>query len=163
MQTSFSLKHVERIVAQVPDPEMPMVTIQDLGILKRVEVLKNHHFQIVMTPTFSGCPAMQEIEQSIAQSLLDAGVQNFKIVRELDPPWTSQRITPQGRKKLIANGIAVADEGLLCPRCQSSKVAMLSEFGATSCKSFARCRSCQEPFEVFKSLAPPRFIKKIDG
>ena len=96
---------------------------------------------------------MQEIEQSIARCLLDADVPNFNITKELHPPWTSQRITPQGRKKLIANGIAVADEGLLCPKCQSSKVAMLSEFGATSCKSFARCLSCQEPFEVFKSIS----------
>ncbi|MDD9856677.1 MAG: phenylacetate-CoA oxygenase subunit PaaJ [Gammaproteobacteria bacterium] len=140
---------IKAILGKVRDPELPMISICDLGIVRRIEE-GGGQYTVVITPTFSGCPAMTMIEQNIAAALAEAGVESFRIVKELSPPWQSTDVTEAGRKLLMANGIAVACEGVRCPHCQSDNTETVSEFGATACKRFARCRCCREPFEVFK-------------
>lgn len=140
---------ITAILRKVRDPELPMISICDLGIVRRIEE-GGGHYTVVITPTFSGCPAMSVIEQNIATALAEAGVESFRIVKQLSPPWRSTDVTEAGRKLLMANGIAVACEGVRCPHCQSDNTETVSEFGATACKRFARCRCCREPFEVFK-------------
>lgn len=148
-QSAAGTAQIKAILGNVRDPELPMISICDLGIVRRIEQ-SGGQYTVVITPTFSGCPAMSVIEQNIAAALAGAGVESFRIVKELSPPWQSTDVTEAGRKLLMANGIAVASEGARCPRCQSDNIETVSEFGATACKRFARCRCCREPFEVFK-------------
>ncbi len=153
--------------AAVPDPEVPCVTVADLGILRSVEVHKGIAVARV-TPTYSGCPAVLVIEQAIEQALVKAGF-IARIERVLSPAWTSDWITIEGRDKLHANGIAPPCEVAhnytqassitffstsdpSCPRCESTHTAMISEFGSTACKAHYRCCDCAEPFDYFKPL-----------
>lgn len=139
------------ILRQVTDPELPFVSVCDLGIVRRVE--EDHgQYTVVITPTFSGCPAFSVIERDIDAALRAAGIA-FRVVKELSPPWRSSDVTEAGRAALKANGIAVVCGGESeprCPHCDSDNVETVSEFGATACKRFARCLRCSEPFEVFK-------------
>ncbi|MCH9757745.1 MAG: phenylacetate-CoA oxygenase subunit PaaJ [Proteobacteria bacterium] len=138
------------LLAAVKDPELPMISIFDLGILRRV-LQQNGRWQVIITPTFSGCPAINEIERNIHTVLTQGNVGEFDIVKELSPPWRSTDVSASGRKLLHENGIAFADDGVRCPRCDSTNTLGISDYGATACKSFARCLSCKEPFEVFKA------------
>lgn len=142
---------INALLAQVCDPELPNVSITDLGIVRRIAQRGDGCWEVVITPTFSGCPAMNEIENGIRTALRAGGVAHFEVVKELSPPWRSSDVNPRGRDALRASGIAVADDGVRCPRCNSSNTLGISEYGATACKSFARCLSCKEPFEVFKA------------
>ena len=139
------------ILRQVTDPELPFVSVCDLGIVRRVE--EDHgQYTVVITPTFSGCPAFSVIERDIDAALRASGVA-FRVVKELSPPWRSSDVTEAGRAALKANGVAVVcggESGPRCPHCDSDNVETVSEFGATACKRFARCLRCSEPFEVFK-------------
>lgn len=137
------------ILNRVHDPELPFVSICELGIVRRVEDAGDGEFTVVITPTFSGCPAYTVIERDIDAALRDAGVE-CRVVRELSPPWRASDVTEAGRAALKANGIAVAIDGARCPHCDSGDIECISEFGATACKRFARCLRCDEPFEVFK-------------
>jgi len=139
------------ILRQVTDPELPFVSVCDLGIVRRIEEDRGQ-CTVVITPTFSGCPAFSVIERDIDAALRAAGVA-FRVVKELSPPWRSSDVTEAGRAALKANGIAVVCGGESeprCPHCDSDNVETVSEFGATACKRFARCLRCSEPFEVFK-------------
>lgn len=140
---------VMEILRRVHDPELPFISIGDLGIVRRVENDGDGEFTVVITPTFSGCPAYHVIEQHIDAALREAGIK-FRVVRELSPPWSPGDVTPAGRAALKANGIAVAIDGARCPHCDSADIETVSDFGATACKRFARCLRCDEPFEVFK-------------
>jgi len=163
----------------VPDPEMPFLTVGDLGILRSLS-LEDEQLQIAVSPTYSGCPAVTVIEASIQSAVTDALHQAMQgagvlpgvtVERALSPAWTSDDLTAEARTKLLANGIAppVASVGFTsegavpqpnffveavvnCPRCQSSNTRRLSEFGSTPCKSQYRCEDCLEPFDHFKCL-----------
>jgi ring-1,2-phenylacetyl-CoA epoxidase subunit PaaD len=158
--------------AGTPDPELPLVTIADLGILRSVEVTDDGVVATI-TPTYSGCPAIREITADLRQRLAGAGFGSVTIRTLLAPAWTSDWITPDGRRKLAKAGIAPplpAPGHLLdnprgpvpltlgrrpsprCPRCGSADTQLTAEFGATSCKSLHRCTSCGEPFEAVKPL-----------
>lgn len=140
------------VLRQVHDPELPFVSVCDLGIVRRVDACGDGEFTVVITPTFSGCPAYTVIEQRIDAALRDAGVE-CRVARELSRPWKSSDVTPAGRAALKANGIAVACDGASeprCPHCDNADIETISEFGAVACKRFARCLRCCEPFEVFK-------------
>jgi ring-1,2-phenylacetyl-CoA epoxidase subunit PaaD len=153
-----------RIAAAVPDPEIPVVTVEDLGILRAIEVDDTGAIHAKLTPTYSGCPATQLIEESVRQALTDAGFDDVQIDRELTPPWTTDWITEAGREKLRAFGIAPPvgtattkralfdDVRVACPRCGSTQTECVSEFGSTPCKAHYRCRACREPFDYFKCL-----------
>ena len=148
--------------AAVLDPEVPAVTVADLGILRSVEVSGTTATARV-TPTYSGCPAVLAIEVSIEAALRQAGFEPV-IERVLAPAWTTDWITPEGREKLRAYGIAppvqasnskralFGDTTVPCPRCASHDTEKLSEFGSTACKAQYRCTSCLEPFDYFKCL-----------
>ncbi len=135
------------VLATVPDPEIPAVSVVDLGIIRSVS-----DEAVTITPTYSGCPATHAIEQSIRAALDAAGYRATRIVTVLAPPWTTDWITPAGHDKLRAYGIAPPSPGseVLCPQCGSADTEEVSRFGSTPCKSQYRCRACLEPFDRFK-------------
>ena len=148
--------------AGVPDPEIPCVTVADLGILREVEVRDGKAIARV-TPTYSGCPAVLAIELAVETALLDAGF-DAEIERVISPAWTTDWITEEGREKLKAYGIAPPQKGsnaklalfgetvVACPRCSSSNTTKISEFGSTACKAHYQCNACAEPFDYFKCI-----------
>ncbi len=152
------------VLHQVADPEIPVISVTELGIVREVRA-DAQGIEVVVTPTYSGCPATEEIEQSIRIALTQAGAPNVRVSTQLSPPWSTDWIAPQGKEKLRRYGIAppgaVADDQarpvtfvarIDCPLCASSNTERLSQFGATACKALYRCRDCREPFEYFKPL-----------
>lgn len=135
------------VLEGVPDPEIPAISIVDLGIVRAV-----HDGKVVITPTYSGCPATQVIEQSIREALDASGFRSVMIETVLAPPWTTDWISQIGRDKLAAYGIAPPDPAktATCPRCGSENTDEISRFGSTPCKAQWRCRDCLEPFDRFK-------------
>ena len=145
----------------VPDPELPAVTIADLGILRDVREADGA-VTVTITPTYSGCPAMAQIAADLRRRLEEAGYERVDIRTELSPPWTTDWITPDGRRKLAEAGIAPPGESgarggpvlvplaVPCPRCGSAGTRELSRFSGTACKALYQCRSCREPFEHVK-------------
>ncbi|MFC7897065.1 1,2-phenylacetyl-CoA epoxidase subunit PaaD [Streptomyces sp. NPDC057381] len=160
-------RRARHIAEQVPDPELPMLTLADLGVLRDVEVTGEGVVVASLTPTYSGCPAMAEMRADVAARLRAAGYGRVEIRTVLDPPWTSDWITESGRRKLAEHGIAppgAAPRGPVplvlsptrpavpCPRCGSRDTEETSRFAATSCKALWRCRACREPFEHVKEI-----------
>ena len=159
-----------RVAAGTPDPELPMLTIADLGILREVTVAAEPGEVVVtITPTYSGCPAMREIAADVTARLRRAGFERVTVATRLAPPWTTGWITAEGKRKLAAHGIAPPPGARLparsgvpltlgrrpstrCPRCGSPDTELTARFGATACKSLHRCAACGEPFEAVKPL-----------
>lgn len=155
-----------RTVAEsVTDPELPMLTLHDLGVLRDVRT-DGERVTVEITPTYSGCPAVAEMRAQLDASLRAAGYRDVEVRLVLSPPWTSDHITAHGRQVLAEHGIAppgpaprqvaltlhtTAPE-VACPRCGSSDTECLSRFGATACKALYRCRACAEPFEHLKAI-----------
>lgn len=149
-------------LSEVPDPEIPVLTITDLGIVRDVTI--EDGITITLTPTYIGCPATEVIEQSVIDAMRDRGIDDVQIRRVLSPPWTTDWISDAGRDKLRAYGIAPPMHGaskhallngqrnVACPRCESENTERVSEFGSTACKASYRCTDCLEPFEYFKCL-----------
>lgn len=135
------------VLREVPDPEIPVVSVVDLGIVRDVSAER-----VVITPTYSGCPATMAIEESIRQALDAAGYRQVRVDTAIAPPWTTDWITAEGREKLKRYGIAPPEPSgeVHCPQCGSSAVEEVSRFGSTPCKSQYRCRDCLEPFDRFK-------------
>ena len=158
--TAVSAEQVLEWLAEIPDPEIPVVSIADLGIVRGVEI--DDGVTIALAPTYSGCPATEVIEQSVIDALQAHGV-DADIRRVLSPPWTTDWISDAGRAKLRAYGIAPPVGGskrellsgtrvVPCPRCESTETELVSEFGSTACKAAYRCTACLEPFEYFKCI-----------
>ncbi|MGI5246495.1 1,2-phenylacetyl-CoA epoxidase subunit PaaD [Dactylosporangium sp. CA-139066] len=148
------------LAAAVRDPELPLVTIEELGILRDVAE-RDGRVTVTITPTYSGCPAMDLIRADIVAALDAGGFADVTVATELAEPWTTDWITPTGRRKLANAGIAPpAPAGgpvrlaltVRCPRCGSPETEELSRFGATACKALWRCRACREPFERVKPI-----------
>jgi ring-1,2-phenylacetyl-CoA epoxidase subunit PaaD len=135
------------LLANVTDPEIPVVSVVDLGIVREVT-----DDAVIITPTYTGCPATLAIEQSIRAALDANGLARTRIVTQLDPPWTTEWITPRGREKLREYGIAPPQLAARaeCPHCGSWNTEEVSRFGSTPCKALWRCRACAEPFDRFK-------------
>jgi len=135
------------VLKDVPDPEIPAVSVTDLGIVRSVDEDK-----VVITPTYSGCPATLFIEQSIREALDAAGYRSVEIETRLAPAWTTEWISAEGKAKLHAYGIAPPDlaKTATCPQCGSTDTEEISRFGSTPCKSQWRCKECLEPFDRFK-------------
>jgi len=138
---------IMKVLAEVPDPEIPAVSVLDLGIVRGIEGDK-----VIITPTYSGCPATQFIEESIREALDTAGFRDIGIETRLAPAWTTDWISAAGKEKLRAYGIAPPDlaKTATCPQCGSIDTEEVSRFGSTPCKSQWRCRACLEPFDRFK-------------
>ena len=145
---------VHEWLAKVLDPEVPALSIVDLGIVRDVEIDPEDTVTVTLTPTYSGCPATEAIETSVVNALKKRGVGAVSIKRVLSPPWTTDWITDSGREKLRRYGIAPPSPSLdiACPQCESLDTERVSEFGSTACKASWRCRECLEPFEYFKCL-----------
>lgn len=150
---------IHEIVSRVEDPELPFVTIAELGILRGVEVGDDGLVTVTVTPTYSGCPATEVIRDSILAALEDAGVRSARVRTVFSPAWSTDDLTPEGRRKLEEAGIApprsldtMLDTPILCPRCRDSATHIVSEFGSTACKALMVCRNCGEPFDHFKEL-----------
>lgn len=144
-------ERVWEVLANVPDPEIPVVSVVDLGIVRDV-VVDDGHSRVVITPTYSGCPATAVIESSIRRALESADLGDVRVETTLTPPWTTDWISDEGKRKLKAFGIAPPERRapVQCPRCDSAEVERISEFGSTPCKALYRCRDCLEPFDRFK-------------
>jgi ring-1,2-phenylacetyl-CoA epoxidase subunit PaaD len=148
----------------VRDPEIPTLTIGDIGILRDVRRDATGRIEAVITPTYSGCPAMGVIESEIRAALDAAGLEDARISTVYSPAWTTDWITERGRRRLLESGIAppaqstgnkralFGEVAVRCPRCDSGDTERVSEFGATACKALYRCRACAEPFEYFKCI-----------
>ena len=158
-----TLEDLRSVLAEVHDPEIPVITIEDLGILRDVQV-EGERVVVTITPTYSGCPAMQEIEADVRAALAERGHHDVEVRTVLSPAWTTDWMTDSGREKLRAYGIAPPERRptgpvlvqlggprLVCPQCGSADTEELSRFGSTSCKSMWRCRSCREPFDHFRA------------
>ena len=148
--------------ASVVDPEIPVLSIADLGVLRDV-VLDGDHVEVAITPTYSGCPAMNMIALEIELALERAGFRHPKVRTVLSPAWTTDWMSEEGPQKLRAYGIAppqasssrralFGGQAVACPQCGSDNTELLSEFGSTSCKALWRCESCREPFDHFKAI-----------
>lgn len=160
--TIISKEQIYQWLGSVTDPEVPVLTILDLGIVRDVEVNDANEATVTITPTYSGCPAMDAISMNIRLALLSRGARKVNIQQQLSPAWTTDWMTEDGKKKLLEYGIAPpvrkakntldifdVDE-VPCPRCASTSTELVSAFGPTSCKALYKCLSCKEPFEHFK-------------
>jgi ring-1,2-phenylacetyl-CoA epoxidase subunit PaaD len=161
------LAAAREIASAVPDPELPMLTLADLGILRDVTA-DGHRLVVTITPTYSGCPALREIAEDLRRRLIQSGFSDVTVRTALAPAWSSDWITAEGRRKLREAGIAppgpapsgpvpltlgpVRRERVACPRCGSAETTQTAAFGATACKALFRCETCREPFEYVKEI-----------
>ena len=160
LEKNISSKKIWQWLEQITDPEIPVISIVDLGIVRDVHVDENN-VEVFITPTYSGCPAMDMIAVNIKMELLQQGFTNIKITQQLSPAWTTDWMTENGKEKLKEYGIAppvgkVIDQQFLeqlkvdCPQCHSTNTKLLSQFGSTACKALYQCQDCKEPFDYFK-------------
>jgi ring-1,2-phenylacetyl-CoA epoxidase subunit PaaD len=149
---------IRTILETVTDPEIPVLTITDLGILRDVKI-NGDEIEVIITPTYTGCPAMDMIAMNIRLALMEHGHKNVKITSILSPAWTTDWMTSEGKEKLKEYGIAPplsrsappGQTGIIaCPHCQSSNTKLISQFGSTACKALYQCDDCKEPFDYFK-------------
>jgi len=163
------LVRAREVAASVLDPELPVLTLADLGVLRAVTPDADGGVVVTITPTYSGCPAMETMRADLVSDLTAAGFDRVRVRTVLSPAWTTDWITEDGRRKLAEFGIAPPGparrhggpvpltlsppvSAVRCPHCGSGDTELLSQFGATACKALRRCRSCAEPFEHIKEL-----------
>ena len=154
---------IRDLLETVKDPEIPVISIRELGVLREVHI-EDGAVQVIITPTYSGCPAMDVMKQDVEHVLREAGVERFTVKQVLSPAWSTDWISESGRKKLLDYGIApppqTSDIRALkggvpvtaCPQCGSTDTVLVSQFGSTACKALYKCNTCQEPFDLFKCL-----------
>jgi ring-1,2-phenylacetyl-CoA epoxidase subunit PaaD len=158
-----SIEQIWFWLAEVQDPEIPVISVVDLGIVRDV-AWKGGTLEVTVTPTYSGCPATGAINFEIDRHLRERGIRDLRLKRQLSPAWTTAWISDRGREKLKAYGITSPSEGtaacsgalsppiVACPRCGSTRTERVSQFGSTPCKASYRCKDCLEPFDYFKSI-----------
>jgi ring-1,2-phenylacetyl-CoA epoxidase subunit PaaD len=152
LSATTRLEEAQWAAEQVVDPEIPVLTIADLGILRSVELV-NGAVVATITPTYSGCPAMAVIEDDLRETLAGAGFDRVKVVTVHHPAWSTDWVTDEGREKLAAFGIAPPSAAeVVCPRCRAGSPHEVSRFGSTACKALMVCASCGEPFDRFKEF-----------
>lgn len=156
-------EHIWELMEEVFDPEVPVLTVVDLGVVRDVQKI-NDSWKVTITPTYSGCPAMKRIEDDILEKLAENDIHNALVELVLSPAWTTDWLSESGKRKLKEYGIAPpvdeVDKSVLfadptvvaCPRCDSSRTKMVSQFGSTACKAHYQCQDCLEPFDYFKCL-----------
>ncbi len=146
--------HIWTWLDEIPDPEIPVISVVDLGVVRNVEIVGDV-VKVTITPTYSGCPAMSVIAMDIETALVKKGVENLTLETSIAPAWTTDWLSEKGRARLEEYGIAppqAAGGPERCPRCQSHKVEKISQFGSTPCKAQWRCQDCLEPFDYFKCI-----------
>lgn len=161
---TITKEDILKVLEVVSDPEIPVLSILDMGVIRDVK-LNDGQIEVVITPTYSGCPAMNVIEIEILATLKMNGFENAKVTTVLSPPWTTEWLTERGRQRLLEYGIAppvggtvdknalFADDKIVpCPQCSSINTKMISQFGSTACKAMYKCNDCLEPFDYFKCI-----------
>ena len=160
---TYSEQEVWDMLSKLPDPEIPVISIVELGVVRKVNLIE-HGVEVIITPTYSGCPAMKMIEDDIRSTLLANEFKTVEITTTFSPPWTTDWIPEEAREKLRKYGIAPPEKGSLdkndliggkpraCPRCGSMDTSMKSQFGSTPCKALFTCDDCLEPFDYFKCI-----------
>ena len=164
MQQQLNKEQIFKLLSEIPDPEIPVINIIELGILREVK-LEDDLCTVVITPTYTGCPAMKVIEDDIKIKLKEIGIEKVKVELVYSPAWTTDWINDTAKEKLRAYGIAPPQHSsidkaallgkareLKCPLCNSKNTEMISQFGSTACKALYRCLDCKEPFDYFKCL-----------
>jgi ring-1,2-phenylacetyl-CoA epoxidase subunit PaaD len=162
------LERARAVAGAVPDPEVPVLTIEDLGVLRDVVLADDGGVEVTVTPTYSGCPAMDVIRRDIVDALTSAGFERVGVTTTLSPAWTTDWMTERGRMALAGYGIAPPGPraatgrrgggavplrlAVRCPQCGSPDTQEVSRFGSTACKALWRCRACAEPFDAFKAI-----------
>ena len=163
IKKSMNAEEVRALLESVCDPEIPVLSVIDLGIVRKIGI-ETGSVRVTITPTYSGCPAMEVITGDIYRVLKQAGFEDIKILTELSPAWTTDWISEKGKDQLKAFGIAPPlpgqqvchtrafheEEAIPCPRCNSYDTRLISRFGSTPCKALYQCKACQEPFDYFK-------------
>lgn len=168
--SASDLERARAVAATVTDPELPMLTLDDLGVLRSIEQDPNGVIVVAITPTYSGCPAMAAMRADLHRALSAEGFDSVEVRTTLTPPWSSDWISQSGRRKLSEHGIAPPGRAprhrrgpvpltlvppttvVRCPRCHSADTEQTSQFGSTACKALHRCRSCGEPFDRIKEI-----------
>ncbi len=163
MDTKEKTEARRKVLSQISDPEIPVLSILDLGMIREIIPLNDGGTLVKFTPTYSGCPATDLMRAQIVAALTEAGFGPVRVEEQLSPPWTTAWISREGRQKLREYGIAppveeTPDKGVLfgespqvpCPQCGSANTRLISQFGSTACKALYQCRDCQEPFDYFK-------------
>jgi len=151
MVKDISTDTIWGILKTIPDPEIPEISIVDLGIIREVQYAAAT-FTIIITPTYSGCPAMYLIKEEIIHNLESQGIMNYQIETSLAPPWTTDWMSDEVKAKLKDAGIAPPSNNIICPQCDSSEIEVISDFGSTACKALYKCNQCYEPFHHFKQI-----------
>lgn len=161
---TISAEEIFRILSAIPDPEIPVINIAELGVLREV-LIEGDKVIVKITPTYSGCPAMKQMEDDIYSMLNKEGIVNAEVKTVYNPPWTTDWITEEAKEKLFEYGIAPPEKttsdksvltgkskNILCPRCKSEHTELVSQFGSTACKALYKCKDCLEPFDYFKCI-----------
>jgi len=163
--TTHTKEHIWDLIKDIPDPEIPVITIVELGVLRDIE-FADDKVLVVITPTYTGCPAMKLFADDILKTLSDNGIENAESKTVFSPAWTTDWITEEARQKLMDYGISppvkgTEDKGVLfstekkvviCPQCKSKNTELKSQFGSTACKALYQCKDCLEPFDYFKCI-----------
>ena len=144
-------EHIWKLLDLVPDPEIPVISVVELGVIRDI-TFNRESYTILITPTYSGCPAIKTFTDDIKKCLKENGIRNFKINLVYSPAWTTDWMTNKTKEKLKKYGIAPPSETVICPQCNSKNTKLVSEFGATACKAMYKCLDCLEPFEFFKCI-----------
>ncbi|MER7947424.1 1,2-phenylacetyl-CoA epoxidase subunit PaaD [Streptomyces sp. NPDC096079] len=157
-------EELSRVAGSVPDPELPVLTLEELGVMRGVQILGPGRVEVSLTPTYTGCPAIEAMSSDIEQALHEHGVPDVTVVTVLTPAWSTDDISEAGRRKLTEFGIAPPRPqgpaggpvpltlAIRCPHCGSTDTELLSRFSSTACKALRRCTACREPFDHFKEL-----------
>ncbi len=155
-------QHIWEFLADVQDPEIPVISVLDLGVVRKVDLIDQQSVDVTVTPTYSGCPAMSAISIGIRMKLLSKGFKKINVIHQLSPAWSTDWMSESGKKRLQEYGIAPPqpqshdgdlfseDVHIECPRCHSVDTKLISQFGSTACKALYQCESCHEPFDYFK-------------
>ena len=148
---SGNTKYIWELLNTVPDPEIPVISVVELGVIREVKY-ENDCLTISITPTYSGCPAVKTFMDDIKTCLTENNINNFELKIVYSPAWTTKWMTDATKEKLRKYGIAPPSNIVICPKCKSENTTLISEFGSTACKSLFKCDECLEPFEFFKCI-----------
>jgi ring-1,2-phenylacetyl-CoA epoxidase subunit PaaD len=158
-------KDILKLLSEIPDPEIPVITIVELGVVRGVELKSDTEILVTITPTYSGCPAMKQMEDDVRTKLHENGFNDITVHMTYSPAWTTDWLSEEAKLKLQKYGIAPPEESttdksflsgkpktVTCPRCKSKHTTMISQFGSTACKALYQCKDCLEPFDYFKCI-----------
>jgi ring-1,2-phenylacetyl-CoA epoxidase subunit PaaD len=158
-------EHIRALLSEIPDPEIPVISIVELGVVRRIHLIDDTSIELNITPTYSGCPAMKHIEDDVRKKLIENGFTTVKINMVFSPAWTTDWLTEEAKNKLQKYGIAPPEhstedkswltgkpKSVTCPRCKSKNTRLISQFGSTACKALYQCQDCLEPFDYFKCI-----------